>query len=107
MVALLEPLGLLTQLDRAVLAGYCQQWARWMEMEKLLKEKGPLYKTKKENIIVSPVLAVANRALELMLKFGTELGLTASSRSRITVPEREDNFDEFDCSPVEPAGDDY
>lgn len=79
-------MGLLANVDRAALAAYCQAWGRWVEAERTLKEKGLLYKTKSGNIITSPMLWVANKALDQMHKFLTEFGLTPSSRARLTVP---------------------
>ena len=82
----LERLGLLTMIDRSALAAYCQAYGRWVQAEKVLKEKGPLYKTEKGNVITSPMLWVANKAIDQMHRFMVEFGMTPSSRSRISVP---------------------
>ena len=81
----LMQLGLLTRIDRAALAAYCQAYGRWVEAEKVLKDKGPLYATKAGNVIISPMLSVANRAMDQMHRFLTEFGMTPASRSRIVV----------------------
>ena len=78
-------MGVLTKIDRAALAAYCQTYARWREAEDLLVEKGPLYRTQSNNIIQSPLVGIANRALDLMHKYLTEFGLTPSSRTRIVA----------------------
>lgn len=31
-------MGILTGINRAVLAGYCQSWGRWVEAERKLKD---------------------------------------------------------------------
>src|SRR5579859_506648 len=36
-------LGLLTHIDRAALAGYCQSWARWVFAEARLAEEGAVH----------------------------------------------------------------
>ena len=42
----LDSVGLLTKLDRAVLAAYCKAWGRWVDPEEKLTELGsPLFKT--------------------------------------------------------------
>ena len=41
LVRQLQAVGLLTALDRAVLAGYCQAYGRWVEAERKLKEMPP------------------------------------------------------------------
>jgi len=101
----LQKLGLLTQIDRAALAGYCQCYGRWVEAEKKLKElagisvdKVPyLYKTSNGNLIISPLLIVANKSLEQMHKFLVEFGLTPAARSRIAISggESDDPLDKL------------
>jgi len=90
-------LGLLTNIDRAALAAYCQAFGRWVDAENVINEKGVLYKTAAGNVITSPMLWVANKAMEQMHKFLTEFGLTPSSRARIaggnSPPKPSDPFE--------------
>lgn len=79
----LKELGLLTQLDRAALAGYCEAWGEFTGITKLLKGKSPIIKTANGNIIQNPLLGQKHKALELMHKFLTEFGMSPASRSRI------------------------
>jgi len=95
MAAKLFKMGLLTELDRPALAAYCQAYGRWVNAEKVLNEKGPLYKTDTGTIRQSPMLWVANKALEQMYKFLTEFGMSPSSRSRVQVVGKKDNKNEF------------
>lgn len=82
----LETLGLVSQLDRAAIAAYCVQWARWIEAEgKIASEAAMVFKTAAGYPIQSPWLAISNKALELMHKYLTEFGLTAASRTRLKV----------------------
>lgn len=39
----LDRQGLLTHLDRGILANYCLAWGRWVELEKTLAEKDDLW----------------------------------------------------------------
>ena len=106
----LDGMGLLTQMDRAALAAYCQAYGDWVEAEGQLRKYGKVVKSpvrrtvrrsKGEEIaettggypMQSPFLAIRNRALETMHRFLTEFGMTPASRSRVSVvPERiEDN----------------
>lgn len=82
----LAPAGLLTALDADVLAMYCQAYARWVDAEEHLQRVGPVVKTKNGNLVQNPYLAVANRAMEQMLLYARELGMTPSARSRIQLP---------------------
>jgi P27 family predicted phage terminase small subunit len=81
----LKRIGLLTRIDRAVLAAYCQSYGRWVDAERKLTDTPPLLKTPAGYVQQSPWLTIANKERELMAKFMAELGLTPSSRSRLAV----------------------
>lgn len=92
-------LGLLTVVDRAALAAYCQAWSRWVEAEEQMSK--PDFKlvrsTDKGYEHASPWVGVANNALKQMKAFLVEFGLTPASRSRVSVakPEDRDPYSEF------------
>jgi P27 family predicted phage terminase small subunit len=90
---ILDKMGTLKPVDRNILAAYCQAFGRYVEAEKVLKEKGPLYRTKSDNVITSPMLWVSNKAVAQMLKLGAELGIGAATRSRVQV-EKEPTLDD-------------
>jgi P27 family predicted phage terminase small subunit len=90
---ILDAMGTLKPVDRNILAAYCQAYGRYVEAEKVLREKGPLYRTKSDNVITSPMLWVSNKAVEQMLKLGAELGIGAATRSRVQV-EKEPTLDD-------------
>lgn len=79
----LHEAGLLTLADRAALAAYCQAWARWVEAEEHLSKTPPLLKTPSGYVQQSPWLSVANKQMELMGRYMTELGLTPVARTRL------------------------
>lgn len=81
----LHAIGILTRLDRAILAGYCQTYGRWVEAEKKLKETPPILKLPSGYVQQNPWLTIATRQMELLHKFAAELGLTPSSRSRVEI----------------------
>ena len=81
----LHDLGILTALDRSALAAYCQAYGRWTEAEKNLKTTPALLRTPAGYVQPNPWLAIANKNLELMHKFMAELGLSPSSRSRVSA----------------------
>lgn len=82
-VALLARAGTLSDLDRAVLAGYCQAWAAWSEAEAKLAEFGRVVRSDRGPAVLSPYLAVADKAFQQMLRAATELGMTPAVRSRV------------------------
>ena len=83
--------GLLTYIDRAMLASYCQSWGRWVEAELKLEEMeeqfkiGQVLKTSNDNYVQNAWLGIANRAQDKMNKIAVEFGMSPSSRSRVTV----------------------
>ena len=94
-------LRLLTSIDRAALAAYCQAWGRWVEAEEALKKHGVVVRSPNGFPIQSPYLAIANKALDQMRAMLTEFGMSPSSRSRVTAqlspmpPEWDEFITEF------------
>jgi P27 family predicted phage terminase small subunit len=78
-------MGVISQIDRAVLAAYCQAYGRWVEAEEKLKETPLLIRTPSGYVQQSPWLGIANRQMELMGRYMAEIGLTPASRSRIVT----------------------
>ena len=87
----LYQLGLLSRIDRAALAGYCQAYGRWVESERLLTQKGIMVKTTNGNVIQSPLVGIANKSLEMMHKFLIEFGMTPAARARVQAKKPEDD----------------
>jgi P27 family predicted phage terminase small subunit len=87
----LEKLGLLTRIDMAALAAYCQAYARWIEAEKMIKKHGVLVQTPNGYPVVSPYMTIINKALDHMKGFLVEFGLTPASRTRIGTAATGDN----------------
>ena len=87
----MESLNMVTPVDRAALAMYCQAYGRWVKAEREVERLGEVYKTKSGNVIQSPYLGIANRAMELAHKFLSEFGMTPASRARLSVPHIEDD----------------
>jgi len=81
----LHQLGVISELDRAALAAYCQAYGRWVEAERKLKETPVLLRTPAGYVQPSPWLGIANKSLETMHKFMCELSLSPVSRSRVAA----------------------
>lgn len=79
-------MGVLTVADRAAFAAYCQAYSRWAEAERKLAETPMLIKSPSGYVQQSPWLSIANRQMDLMCRYMTEMGLTPASRTRIAVP---------------------
>jgi P27 family predicted phage terminase small subunit len=102
----LEKLGLITELDMAALAAYCQAYARWTGAELKLKklgEDGLITKTPSGYQQMSVWYQVSNKAVEQMHKFSAEFGMTPSTRTRVTASPQLDLFPN-DSKPENKAG---
>ena len=94
----LERLELLTIVDRAALAAYCQLYARWYRAEKIVKKDGMTIGTTKGNMIQHPAVGIANQAMKQMHQLMSEFGMTPAARTRISVekqPLQGDLFNDF------------
>lgn len=93
----LEDMGLLSQIDRAALAGYCELYARWQKAEREIQKPaakggGEVVTTPNGSLQVSPWVSISRAALSEMRKFASEFGLTPASRSKVSAepPKKEE-----------------
>ena len=92
-VPMLRRIGLVSETERSALIAMCQQWSRYIEAHKHIHEHGMVIESEK-GPMVSPHVAVADKALSHCQKLWIELGLTPSGRSRmhaLTEPEPKAN----------------
>jgi P27 family predicted phage terminase small subunit len=90
----LHQLGLLTRIDRAALAAYCEAWGAWIEAVEAIQRTGPVVKAPSGDPILNPHLAVANQAYGRMRAMLVEFGMTPAARSRVNVTIQQDVEDE-------------
>ena len=76
-------LGLLTELDMAAFAVYCQAYARWKEAEEFITQHGSIFKTPSGYVQQVPQVSIAQQNLKIMQSFCSEFGLTPACRARI------------------------
>jgi len=86
----LERIGLLTKIDGATFAAACQAYDRWVQAEKWIQKTGFFNKTPNGSVQISPALSIANRAMDQLRKFCSELGMTPTSRARISIKPESD-----------------
>ena len=98
--------GLMTELDRAVLAAYCQAYGQWAQAERALARmadkdefnKALMVKTTNGNAVQNPLLGIANKAKADMVRYALEFGMSPSARSKVNAnpdDHKEDKFKEF------------
>jgi P27 family predicted phage terminase small subunit len=98
-IPMLREREVITEGDRGSLIALCQQWSVYQQAVGQWRALGMIVKTPSGYPMVNPYLGVANKALNQCLKLWAELGLTPSSRSRVTtLPPAgpADPFAEFD-----------
>ncbi len=89
----LEELGILTEVDMAAFAGYCQTYARWKEAEEFISKHGTIVKTPSGYWQQVPQVSIAQTYLKIMNRFCEQFGLTPSSRSRIVADKAMESED--------------
>lgn len=93
----LNQLGILTELDMAAFASYCQAYARWKEAEEFISQHGAIVRTKSGYWQQVPQVSIAHSNQKIMLQAASEFGLTPSSRSRIIANEsKSEEVDEME-----------
>lgn len=74
--------GLLTRLDRDMLAGYCSAFQTYASAEQTLVSTAIVIRGYRDQPVSNPYLRVRDRALETMRRYAQQIGLTPSARSR-------------------------
>jgi P27 family predicted phage terminase small subunit len=86
-----------TTVDRTTLIGYCLKYGQWVALEQEASRHPFIVRSPSGYPMPNPALGMANKVFGLMLKAAAELGITPSSRSRVSVQpvERADEFTAF------------
>lgn len=98
----LHALGILSEIDRAALAAYCQAYGRWVQAETALDvmahrdtvTHGLMIRTQGGNAIQNPLVGTANKAMTDMMRYAAEFGMTPSARTRIRAEGQQIGLDD-------------
>jgi P27 family predicted phage terminase small subunit len=100
----LQEIDLITNLDVDLLAMYCQAYAQYQKATEELKEQ-PLSITKYDKLnrpyqVENPLIKIQLKYSDEMKKIASQMGLSISSRLRLTVPKPQNDkpknkFNEF------------
>lgn len=88
--------------DRTALLALCLEWGRYLEALGKVQTMGMVVRAPSGYPMTNPYLSIATKALSAVNKLLPELGLTPSSRSRVTTTgdkRPDDPFAEFDDPP--------
>lgn len=92
----LEALGLISQIDRAVAAAYCQVWGRWVQVEEKIAALNKKDKKHLDGLVgdtpsgykqIHVLLQISNRCVEQMEKLLSHFGMSPASRSRVIASD--------------------
>ena len=72
---LMSQMGVLTEVDMAAFAAYCQSYARWKEAQEHIDSGGSTFETDKGYQQQTPWVGIANTNQKLMLQAASEFGL--------------------------------
>lgn len=92
----LAALGILSQLDRATLAMYCQAWSDYCDLSKALQKEGWTVATDK-SVKRHPAAASLREAHERVRSAAAELGMTPAARVRLAYPRDYDGLDPLEA----------
>ena len=89
----LDALGLIGEIDRAALAACCSAWADFVEASDALEDEGAVSENAQGSPIRNPWMLIKKQAMDQVVRFYAEFGMTPSSRSRVQsdkdTPEEE------------------
>ena len=83
----LEQIGVLTEVDQAAFASYCQAYARWKAAEEFITSHGYVSMTPAGYVQQLPHVSISQTYQKIMNRCAEQLGLTPSSRSRLIAGE--------------------
>ena len=88
--------GLLSPVDRAELAIYCQAWADWCDLVQKISEQGRTVETPQGFVQSSPLVTQMNQAAKVIQQSARQFGFTPASRTNISIPDpKPSNADDF------------
>jgi len=100
LLPILKKEGLFTNLDRTILALYCQTYSDWVEliieMQKVKKEKG-----EKSQKRYKELFKMSLKLLRELKSLCLELGFSPSSRARLDLPILESQYNNMDPNEIE------
>jgi len=97
MAKMLRDAGIGTVLDRNAMILLVDAWETYVSATTTLRQSGLLVKSPTGYPMQNPLLAVANRAHEQIVRLLAEFGMTPASRTRVHVelPQAPDPLQEF------------
>jgi P27 family predicted phage terminase small subunit len=80
----LDEIGIMTELDRAVLAAYCISYSRWVNAVVKVREEGEVIQTA-YGPKINPYTRIEKEAEDCMRKNFSLLGMSPASRASLSI----------------------
>lgn len=89
-------IGIVAEVDLALLAAYANEMGNYIEMEKDLKENGRLLVFYNDDGSIrysqqKPEVSMSKQSLKYALQLASQFGFTPAGRTKIGVPEKEED----------------
>ncbi len=92
----LDAMGILFEADQDILATYAVAVVNHQRATELVDQQGLLVEGRRDGLVTNPALRAQRDAAQLIRQLAGELGLTPSSRSRLTTEATADDGDFLD-----------
>jgi P27 family predicted phage terminase small subunit len=111
----LKKLGLISQIDRAALAGYCEAWGEYVWASRRIQERNDqakaegdatgerarIWDTPSGYKQMSVLVQIRNRSMEQLRQFLSEFGMSPAARARVTRSDPQLDLPGVDDKPSE------
>ena len=81
----LAALNMIGEIDRAALAAYCVAWSVFVEATETLETEGAVSENAQGSPIRNPWALIQKQAMDQVIAFSAQFGMTPSARSRVSV----------------------
>ena len=83
--AQLKSMGILYEADIDIIVAYCNAVVNYQKASLIVDQSGVLIKGRRDSVVTNPAVRVQRDAATLIRMLASELGLTPSARSRISL----------------------
>lgn len=94
-VPLLDGMGVLSTLDRGMIAAYCAAWSQFIAATRTLQAEGMVIETGR-GMTTHPAANLQIKLAATLRAYCVEFGMTPSARSRMQLPGQVEAKDDFD-----------
>lgn len=87
-------MGVIAEVDRALLAAYCEAWAEFVKASGELATEELVRLTDKGYPVANPLVSIRNAAVERMVRIAAQFGFSPSARARVKAVDKSERKDD-------------